>query len=62
MLQPHQSRSISITTDPRLLAEFDGTNDRWIVKAGHYPLYLGTSANDIVRTGTTTLSSQSLAP
>ncbi|NPD65328.1 glycosyl hydrolase [Lichenicola cladoniae] len=62
MLQPHQSRSVSITADPRLLAEFDGTNDRWVVKAGHYPLYLGTSANDIVRTGTTTLSSQSLAP
>lgn len=62
LLQPHQSRAVSITADPRLLAEFDGTNDRWTVKGGDYQLYLGTSANDIVRTGATTLSSQSLVP
>ncbi|MGI4959637.1 MAG: fibronectin type III-like domain-contianing protein, partial [Janthinobacterium lividum] len=62
LLQPHQTRLVNMTADPRLLAEFDGTNDRWTLKGGRYPLYLGTSANDIVRTGAITLGSQSLAP
>ena len=62
LLQPGQTRTVSITADPRLLAEFDGISDRWVVKGGSYPLYLGTSSSDIVRTASTNLGSQTLAP
>jgi beta-glucosidase len=62
LLKPGQTRTVSVTADPRLLAEFDGDTNRWVIKGGRYPLYLATSSTDIVRTTSTTLSSQSLAP
>ncbi|MCQ8241507.1 beta-glucosidase family protein [Rhizosaccharibacter radicis] len=61
-LRPHESRTVTLAADPRLLAEFDGNSDRWRVKAGHYQVFLARSATDIVHTADTDLSAQELAP
>ncbi len=61
-LNPGQTRHVTITGDPRLLAEFDGTSDRWVIKGGSYPLHLATSSSDIVQTTSVTLPDATLIP
>ncbi len=61
-LNPGQTRHLAISIDPRLLAEFDGTADRWVMKAGRYPLFLATSSSDVVQTGSIDLPGGTLAP
>ncbi len=61
-LQPGETRHVRIAGDPRLLAEFDGRSDRWVIKGGRYPFRLATSSADIVQTVSATLSSRTLAP
>ncbi|MDE3071700.1 MAG: glycoside hydrolase family 3 protein [Pseudomonadota bacterium] len=43
-LKPGQSAHLQVVADPRLLADFDGTNQRWQRPAGSYLLQLGHSA------------------
>ncbi len=61
-LNPSQTRHVTVSVDPRLLAEFDGTSDRWVIKGGRYPLYLATSSSDIVQTTSVDLPGTTLAP
>lgn len=50
-LQPGQSRAISMSIDPRLLAVFDVPADRWRIGSGHYEVTIGHSSRDLVLHG-----------
>lgn len=50
-LRPGQSRRVTVTADPRLLARFDAGADQWRTSTGTYRVALGKSANEFVLTG-----------
>jgi beta-glucosidase len=47
-LDPGESRAVTVTADPRLLARFDGDAGRWLISEGTYTVALGRSASDLV--------------
>jgi beta-glucosidase len=49
-LKPGESRTVTVTVDPRLLARFDGKDGlgRWRINAGTYQVALGKSAGELV--------------
>ncbi|HYD75987.1 beta-glucosidase [Ramlibacter sp.] len=44
-LQPGESRRVSVTADPRLLARFDGQLQKWRLDGGDYTVVLARAAN-----------------
>jgi beta-glucosidase len=52
-LAPGESRRLSLTIDPRLLATWDPASRAWKIEAGDYKVMTGESATDI--TGATTV-------
>ncbi len=46
-LRPGESRRISLTADPRLLARFQSSSGRWRIEAGVYRVALGRSATEL---------------
>lgn len=46
-LAPGASTKLSITVDPRLLATFDESSERWRMVPGTYEVWLGESSADI---------------
>jgi beta-glucosidase len=58
VLEPGESREVTITADPRLLASFDSTEGRWRIAQGTYRVALGKSANEFVLTGGAPLASR----
>jgi beta-glucosidase len=58
-LQPGESRQVSITADPRLLARFDGGAGQWRIAEGTYEVALGKSAEDLGLTGEAHLEGRS---
>jgi len=61
-LLPGEARRVTITADPRLLAEWDPANNRWQIAAGLYGFALGVSADAPKQTATVRLVAQSLKP
>jgi beta-glucosidase len=61
-LAPGQSQHVSLTIDPRLLADFDTKANDWHTDAGAYGVALARSATDIVETTTITLPAARIAP
>ncbi|WP_233843469.1 glycoside hydrolase family 3 C-terminal domain-containing protein [Dyella sp. 2HG41-7] len=61
-LQPGQSRTVSVTIDPRLLAIFDVPGHRWQIAAGDYPIQVGHSSRDFVLKGDATVAAATVAP
>ena len=57
-LGPGESREVTVTADPRLLARFDAAEGRWRIAKGTYRVALGTSANDLVLAGGAPLASR----
>jgi beta-glucosidase len=55
VLKPGESKEITFTVDPRLLARFDGKANRWRIAEGTYQIALGKSAGDLVLTGSAEL-------
>ena len=55
-LQPGESRRVTLTADPRLLATFDGTVGTWHVAGGTYRVAVGRSAVELGLTGETILA------
>jgi beta-glucosidase len=49
-LQPGESRRLTVTADPRLLARFDGEAGQWRITEGTYRIALGKAANELVLT------------
>jgi beta-glucosidase len=50
-LEPGESRTVSITADPRLLGYFDEERRRWRVRPGIYTLRVGRSAAELLMGG-----------
>jgi beta-glucosidase len=61
-LKPGESRRITLTADPRLLADWSEAGGRWKRAAGRYEVFVGPNATDPVLTGAATLTAASLAP
>jgi beta-glucosidase len=47
VLGPGESKRVTVITDSRLLARFDGSIGRWRIQAGIYRVALGRSAEDL---------------
>lgn len=61
-LAPGETRHISLTVDPRVIARFDEAAQGWKLDAGRYPLRIGRFAGDIGLTGAATLNALSIRP
>lgn len=57
-LEPVEARRVTITTDARLRARFDGTAGKWRIAAGTYRLALARSATDPVLSAEVRLQAQ----
>jgi beta-glucosidase len=61
-LRPGESRHLTITADPRLLASFDETAHLWRITDGDYAVTLGASATDIRATATVHVNAATIKP
>jgi beta-glucosidase len=59
-LNPGESRTVTLTADPRALAEWTG--DKWTIAGGRYGLAIGKSATDLGPTVYVQLPERVLAP
>ena len=57
-LSPGESRSVTLTADPRLLARYDGQAGNWHIAGGTYHVALGRAADDLESTAAVTLNEQ----
>ena len=55
VLKPGESRTVTITADPRLLARFDTKAQQWRISPGAHQISLGASATDLKARATATL-------
>jgi beta-glucosidase len=61
-LAPGETRSVSLTADPRLLARFDPRAGNWRIAAGTYKVAVGASSTDLPLQGSTSLMLQRVPP
>jgi beta-glucosidase len=61
-LRPGEERRVSLTVDPRLLADFDAKAGRWRVSGGAYRFALGASSADLGAPISAKLKAATLAP
>jgi beta-glucosidase len=59
-LAPGETRRVTVTADPRLLARFDG--DRWVIAEGGHRIAVGTSAEAPVLDGRVVLRGRAFGP
>ncbi len=57
-LVPGESKQVTVTADPRLLARFDGAKQQWRITAGTYQVAVGQSAEDLQLKGTVSLAAK----
>jgi beta-glucosidase len=55
-LQPGETRHITLTADPRLLARFDGDAGQWRITRGTYKVAVGKAADALELTAETRLT------
>jgi beta-glucosidase len=56
VLEPGESKTVTATADPRLLARFDSDAGQWHIADGEYTVALGKSAADLLLSGTAGLT------
>jgi beta-glucosidase len=61
-LAPGESRRVTMTVDPRLLADFDEAAHGWRIRAGTYAVKLGNSSRDTVLDASTAMDAAFLKP
>ena len=59
-LKPGETKSASVTVDPRLLATFSSAAKGWTIAAGEYEVMLGASSRDLKTTTTVKLNQEHL--
>lgn len=59
-LDPGQTRRVELKADPRLLAQFDGSN--WRIDAGTYSIAVGASSSDRALVGNAAIEGSRLQP
>jgi beta-glucosidase len=60
MLEPGESKTVTLTGDPRLLGRYDERAGRWRLAAGDYEVFVGKSAGEPVLTGRARVSGKLL--
>ncbi|HEV7444934.1 MAG TPA: glycoside hydrolase family 3 C-terminal domain-containing protein [Steroidobacteraceae bacterium] len=60
-LEPGASARVTVTLNPKALAQWDTASHAWVVSAGLVPVYVGSSSRDIRLTGTITATAQRLS-
>jgi beta-glucosidase len=61
-LNPGSDSKVSVSVDPRLLAQFDVKKQRWHVAAGQYHIVVGASSADSTLAADTNMLEQWLRP
>lgn len=61
-LAPGESRRVTLSADPRILAEFDEGRHGWTIASGTYEVGIGVDAGTMALTGSARLSAQTLRP
>ncbi|MGR4865634.1 beta-glucosidase [Caulobacter sp. LARHSG274] len=61
-LKPGETRHVTVTADPRLLAAFDAAGRRWSVAGGDYQVAVGASSADLSLKGSARLKARSIKP
>ncbi len=59
-LNAGESKTLSLSVDPRLLATYDSASKTWTVKGGDYKVMTGNSTTDITQTATVHIDQQTL--
>jgi beta-glucosidase len=62
VLQPGETRRVSVTADPRLLASFDVQQREWRITPGAYDVEIGKAADQPVLTARTRLAARRMRP
>ena len=62
LLNPGETRRVSVMADPRLLATFDATAHVWKIAAGVYRAQVGRFAGDVALSGDARLAASQLHP
>ena len=61
-LAPGETRRVTVTVDPRFIADYEPAARRWRVAAGRYPVTVGRFAGDASLSGTATLAAATVRP
>ena len=61
-LSPGASRRVSVVADPRLLADFDPSQDKWLVREGPYEASLGSASDALQLHASAPVAAQLLKP
>jgi beta-glucosidase len=61
-LQPDETRTVQITAEPKLLADWNDGAHGWTIAAGRYEVFAGPNAESPASSGAVQLDAQSLAP
>jgi len=62
MLRPGESKTVTVTADPRVIGSFDEKAHRWVVTPGTYVVELGYSATDTAATANVKMQRQTRKP
>jgi len=62
MLKPGETQVVSVTADPRILADYDAAGRRWVVPAETVRIEVARSASEPVLAATVALQPRTLAP
>lgn len=62
ILKPGEARKVTVTVEPRILAEWDTALNGWRIAPGIYEFALGASASDLKQRGTVRIGAQLLKP
>ncbi len=61
-LKPGQTRRVTLTADPRLLATFDSSDNLWHVAEGNYAVTLGSSSAEVSASATVRMAASTIGP
>lgn len=61
-LQPGETKHVTLTADPRLLADFDAAGHQWKIAGGAYHVAVGASSADFKLDGAADVARQALKP
>lgn len=61
-LAPGERRRVKIVADPRVLADFDASADRWTIAAGNYEASLGSASDALQLRARAAIFAQSVVP
>ncbi len=61
-LNPGETRRVTLTADPRVLASFDAKANRWSLTSGDYQVAVGASSADLALKGAAKVKARTLKP